>query len=337
MCCCTLTEPLPADKDQLLLLVTDIVMAATGRPLPWDVIGKHISPNMSGESIKQHLTKVYHTRKDAGLPVPTKLPKPTQRKDHNVSDDLFAARADRAKVNELTDRDAGFVPRDADGRNFYPVGLNDAASLKNSGLLHLPPSAAKSGSKGEESPETPLQTPRKQVMVVASKTEPSRKQVMATMTPKAEPLPLVQRQAPPAISRLQIAEAVERQKAQMQAIENTNDVFHGTNGKKPITKNPSSKKRTAEKPLAKEPITKKPTITSQRGRKPKAEDQGDDGEDHGSPKKQKRGLRQKAHINYDEQPKPEANDVHFGGDVIITEGRQNPQNELNLTQLTSLL
>ncbi|TKA78041.1 hypothetical protein B0A55_02131 [Friedmanniomyces simplex] len=73
------------DKDQLVLLCVDYVCGAQGVAVPWDeiaanfgaLLGKH---NITGEAIKQHLSKLYKYRVEFNLVVPPKLDRTQRRK-----------------------------------------------------------------------------------------------------------------------------------------------------------------------------------------------------------------------------------------------------------------
>lgn len=314
-CVSLCAEPLQADKDQLLLLVTDNVMGAIGRPLPWDVIAKHISPNISGESIKQHLTKVLQTREAAGLPVPTKMSKGSQKKDNDQVEANLAELAIRAKENNLCGKDAGFVPRDVNGRNFNAAWFNEMTPVKNAGLLHLPYQSTSKGIKKDvEAIETPVKTTRNQVVLP---------------TPKAEALRRFQQPSPPAMTRSQIDEAVARERAQDIQIPGVvkyqktsaqfggvgDDVFGG-----PATKKSTPKKSTPKASATTESDKEKPTAGTKRSRKSKTFDADEGDEYQDSPKKQKRGLRKKPEISYTEEASPEATDDLFDNGISSAQG-----------------
>ena len=62
----------PADADQLVLLHVEAICAKEGILIPWERVAKAVSQTLTGEAIKQHLSKVIKQRVAAGRPVPEK-------------------------------------------------------------------------------------------------------------------------------------------------------------------------------------------------------------------------------------------------------------------------
>lgn len=99
------SNDLIAEKDQLVLLTVDHVCAKKGIPIPWEEVAKEVSPNLSGEAIKQHLVKVRMYRIENDQQVPEKLEKGTRRKANlaaaaNQATPVRGARAKKVKKEE---------------------------------------------------------------------------------------------------------------------------------------------------------------------------------------------------------------------------------------------
>ncbi|KAK1075334.1 hypothetical protein LTR74_000296 [Friedmanniomyces endolithicus] len=128
------------DKDQLVLLCVDHICGTQGIVIPWDKVAEHFGElmgkhNISGEAIKQHLSKVYKSRTDRELAVPPKM-----------------ERNQRRKALDLVE-DAGGPPPQTRGRGKRGTANNardveeqvDATPVKRpgSGLLYIKPPKAR--------------------------------------------------------------------------------------------------------------------------------------------------------------------------------------------------
>ncbi|KAK4903884.1 hypothetical protein LTR49_026568 [Elasticomyces elasticus] len=135
------------DKDQLVLLCLDYISGMLGVAIPWDQVAELFGSLLgktqiiTGEALKQHLSKLYKYRVDFNLVVPPKLDRTHRRKMvvglSSVNSTLTPAptrpRAKKAAVNNE-------VKAQTPSR---PAGI---------GLLHLLPGK---GSKPEAQPVTP--------------------------------------------------------------------------------------------------------------------------------------------------------------------------------------
>lgn len=61
---------IPAGRDQLLLLAIEYICNKNSISIPWDEVAKIMTPHLSGEACKQHLTKMYLARVAHGFQVP---------------------------------------------------------------------------------------------------------------------------------------------------------------------------------------------------------------------------------------------------------------------------
>ncbi|KAK0826689.1 hypothetical protein LTR73_006023 [Friedmanniomyces endolithicus] len=128
------------DKDQLVLLCVDHICGIQGIVIPWDkvaenfgeLMGKH---NISGEAIKQHLSKVYKSRTDRKLAVPPKMERNQRRKALDLVEDAGGSppqtrgRGKRGAANNVRDEEEQI--------DATPV------KLPGSGLLYIKPPKAK--------------------------------------------------------------------------------------------------------------------------------------------------------------------------------------------------
>jgi hypothetical protein len=128
------TNIFTADKDQYVLLVIESICSQKNIPIPWNDIAKEVEPYCTGEAIKQHLTKVFNTRKAFGFRVPKRYGKPI-RPGKNT------------KVKMEDEEDSPVTPG------------------KNAGLLHWVQEKSKSDTKKNTNAETTIETPTKQAKV----------------------------------------------------------------------------------------------------------------------------------------------------------------------------
>lgn len=68
---------LVADKDQQVLLCVEYVVARDGIELDWNAVAKEVEPFLTGEAIKQHLSKLRAARDIQGQTNPPKLDRKT--------------------------------------------------------------------------------------------------------------------------------------------------------------------------------------------------------------------------------------------------------------------
>ncbi|KAK5167411.1 uncharacterized protein LTR77_007110 [Saxophila tyrrhenica] len=90
-----------ADKDQLLLLQIEAVCAKRNITLPWDDIARATAPFLTGEAVKQHITKVYRTRVAHGFQVPVRHDKNTSAKDAKTEYDGIDSKAEAGTNSQL--------------------------------------------------------------------------------------------------------------------------------------------------------------------------------------------------------------------------------------------
>jgi hypothetical protein len=121
--------------------------------VPWDHIAREIEPYLSGEAIKQHLTKVYHTRVAHKFRVPGRVNKPTRKVKNEGDDD------DEPPVQSM------------------PYG-------KNAGLLHWTPEKTKKCMKKIEDVEPATPTPKKKAAKESSGPTPKVAMELVDATPK---------------------------------------------------------------------------------------------------------------------------------------------------------
>ncbi|KXT09731.1 hypothetical protein AC579_9995 [Pseudocercospora musae] len=72
------------DVDQLALLCVDYIVTTEGVPLDWEKVANVISPDVTGDALKQHLLKLRKAREEAGLPVPPASDRKSARRARNM-------------------------------------------------------------------------------------------------------------------------------------------------------------------------------------------------------------------------------------------------------------
>ncbi|KAK5708865.1 hypothetical protein LTR17_020312, partial [Elasticomyces elasticus] len=134
------------DKDQLVLLCLDYVSGMLGVAIPWDQVAELFGSLLgktqiiTGEALKQHLSKLYKYRVDFNLVVPPKLDRTHRRKM-----DVGLSSVNSTPTPAPTRRRA----KTAAVKNV--VKAKTPSKPAGSGLLHLPP---ENGSKPEAQPVT---------------------------------------------------------------------------------------------------------------------------------------------------------------------------------------
>lgn len=128
-----------AEKDQLVLLCVEYIISKHGIELDWNAVGKEIEPYLTGEAIKQHLSKLRVARDEAGQKNPPKL-------------DRKAVNAARKKANPLLDTTskapkAPKTPKRRVKQESDDEDLPAKPAPKTTGLLHLKPEKNKSTPK----------------------------------------------------------------------------------------------------------------------------------------------------------------------------------------------
>ncbi|KAK1823302.1 hypothetical protein LTR12_002151 [Friedmanniomyces endolithicus] len=128
------------DKDQLVLLCVDHICGTQGIVIPWDKVAEHFGELMgkhtiSGEAIKQHLSKVYKFRTDSKLAVPPKMERNQRRK---ALDLVEGAGGSPALTRARGKRGTAKIAQDEEEQV-------DATPVKRpgSGLLYIKPPKAK--------------------------------------------------------------------------------------------------------------------------------------------------------------------------------------------------
>ncbi|KAK4961306.1 hypothetical protein LTR10_001796 [Elasticomyces elasticus] len=138
------------DKDQLVLLCLDYVSGVLGVAIPWDQVAQMFggllgkTQTITGEALKQHLSKLYKYRVDFDLVVPPKLER-TQRRKAVVPG-----------VSSVNSTPAPTRPRAKKAAVKKEVKIETPSKPAGSGLLHLPAAKGKKAKAQPVTPKTPV-------------------------------------------------------------------------------------------------------------------------------------------------------------------------------------